>query len=555
MVQAAAFTLLIVSTLLLALHQPVTAGLLALQFSGMVLLGLAAMREFLRQREYHADMWAADQLGDPAPVEEALGSALDHGPQRNRGTLFDSHPRRSERVRALHERRWALTFTPTGTVLAATAVGLFVAMLDLFLPLAGIRWLTEHADSVAGAIGGILLGRVLTIGLWRNNQIDRLTGHRRQTGLLTALIATTGLYLGSLLPLQLTFQPAFAPMLPIDPRVAVAAALALIAFCLWTVVRASIRLGPPSRADRSAYRRAARSGSIVLAGLLALVYHIAGLVRHDTLANAAPLPGMPDVRHIVDRPTPNHLIDLLLRGLIHNWLAYAVAGVALLGLLTALAGRRRTPPVSLAPPEPFRSTTAWRPPAEAAQSGEAPAAADPSATPIPRRRGAAAVALSVASLTVMLIAVGLQWNLPYLVTAATAALALAWYADLGCTAPKWLIVASYTACVIAGLVTTLPPHRYHTLLLIAVGLAGTALVVRSNVIKNDDDRHVLILITSCLFLYPRPWLLAVWIPAAIVLAVILARALDSRNTRMIAPTSLAMAISSFLVIATAALVT
>ena len=312
---------------------------------------------------------------------------------------------------------------------------------------------------------------------------------------------------------------------------------------------------------------------------------------------------MPDLRGIPGRSTLDHQLDAYAHSLLHGWPVYTVAGLAVLGLVTAAVGRVAAPQAAApVPPEPFDPGVALSPtpsdpelaaqfaaiveplevlgktvsadddrteaPSCAAQPAaeEVDAATRPEGTPKgrpaesgpkrsdrdrnPRPRNVAAVcALTVASLLAAVISAWPSRNVGYIAVAGFSALLVAWYVNLGRRAPMPLVVAAYTACVGGALLGTVPVHNYTMLALIAAGLGGTALVLRSNVILNDEDRHVVVLITSCLLLHVEFWLLLLWIPLLFLLMFLLMRHFVRQNRLTTSPAALAIAISGLMIVA------
>ncbi len=326
-VQLAAYGLIYAVGLVVIMGEPEQGIIFAAQCAAILGLGLAALRDYLRRREFRADMWAIDRTGNPEAVERALGA----GPaERNRWIprILRTHPSLDERIAALRDRGRALRFTAGAALLTSAGVGLFAAMLALYIPMSGSVWLAEHANVVAGAIGGAFLGRVLAIGIWRNVHIALVSGGRAPAGVTTGLFAAAGLVGGGVLPLQSVFERA-GPWFPLQVVPLATVFVGVPVFCAWIGAGARLRLRVHAPLlDRRAYkwglRLATLLGAVVVATLtyIATPYRAAIAYSHLVSTN---LPRPPDALRV----PADRIAEQFLSGLRHDWPAYALLAVAL----------------------------------------------------------------------------------------------------------------------------------------------------------------------------------------------------------------------------------
>jgi Zn-dependent protease with chaperone function len=542
--QSTAFALIIVGGLIVLVGEPAEALTVAVQFVVIVALGFATLRDYLRRREFHADMWAVDRTGDSATVKSALRPA--RAPRRGDRVLqaFHSHPTAAERIRALHDRRRALTFSSGAAFLTSAAVGLLGPTLALFLPLLGVYWINAHRHAIAGAVCGVVLGRVLAIGVWRNAHLDLIAGTRVRRGLGVGLSAAGGLLVGGLLPLHLVFDRG-GPGIPLSVAQVTGVVVGVTAFCGWAAFCARLRLGAhPDRLDQRAYRWGLRVASVVAGGLLAAVYFRAGLIRgrhsYDALGGSD-LPRL-DASKLL---TESQLDRAFLAGLLHDWRAYVIVGLAVAWPAVARAAGWRRPPEA-ARPLPTRSEAPGPAPTPASAAATRAIVADEPVTAIAAgargpERSWVVFATAGAAVAALIAATGRTPALLFVVVIAVAALLLAWFAYLGRKPSKPLLTGVYSAAAVTGVLVTVPFGHYEDLSLIVVGLAGTAIYSWLG-LPVPGNRHVLILLSAGLILHHRLWVLLTWLVVGPLIGLLLHRVLNRPAGELEPPLWLGMAI-------------
>lgn len=525
------------------MNDPVSAALMIVQGVLIIGLGLSSLRDYLRRREYAADIWAVDRTGSSHGMKSLL-TAGGHKASGALGSVLRSHPSVKERLAALNDRRLALTFTPSAAFLAAVAVGLLVPSVALFLPFLGFHWVTEHVDGVAGAIGGLALGRILGIGIWRNVHVDMLSGRRIRLGFGCGLGAAAGLIAGGYLPLPLVFQRT-GPAIPWASIPWVILIIALPLLSVWMGICARLRLSAHREAvDAHAYRWGLRFASLATAELLALTYFTSGLIRGNRVI-ADQISGLP---HLGPErlPSESQVVNAYLHSLTHDRHAYAAAGVLVLAPVAALivgvfppsAHLRyvEPPPVPSAGGHPIDETgpigtteyapLTTQPPSLLPTAQEtAVAVADPPVLAdqsIDARLGILwAVITSVAVLAALpMVLLGVNGERLFVLTDCAAVAVLAGMAFLGRRVPVPLLVLAYAATATAGALATLPAHHYQAFSLIAFGLAGTAVYAAVG-LPFPGERHAWTLLVAGLLLHHNFWILLGLIPLGLVCGAIL----------------------------------
>ncbi|WP_433222159.1 M48 family metalloprotease [Dactylosporangium sp. CS-047395] len=518
-VQVVAFGVIFAVGIAVVLDKPARGALFAAQCAAVLGLGLAALRDYLRRREFRADMWAVDRTADRDAVERALAA----GPKGRLAWLprvFQTHPSPGERIAALHDRSRALRFTAAAALLTSVGTGLLAPTLALYLPLTGSVWLAEHANVVAGAVGGAFLGRVLAIGGWRNVHLALITGGRVPTGIATGLLAAAGLIAGGLLPLQLVFEQA-GPWVPVRTVPLAAAFVGAALFCAWINAGARLRLGIhaaqlDARAYRWGVRLATMYGGIGVAALTftAAPYRAAEAYTHRGSTN---LPSPPDALLVpADRTAERFLV-----GLWSDWRTVTLLAIALGWLLIARVWSWQQPPPrqrAAVPPaepatvaEPAEPTPIAEPAAAQVTSAAVTALVENAAvtrasqTP-PRARLVVAWVVSGLTLAVVMLTARGTGDLPYVTVTGAAALVLAWLAYLGRPAPRLFVVGCYVACLAVGVAGTLPAHRWQDLSLIVVGVVGTIGYAHFRM-PIPGERHSFTLLVGALALYNNIWIL------------------------------------------------
>lgn len=526
-VQFAVFGLIFAVGIAAVLGEPGQGVVFATQCAVILTLGLVALRDYLRRREFRADMWAVDRTSDPEALEQTLGSASPR-PLARVLRILRTHPSPGERMVALRDRGRALRFTAGAALLTATGVGLLAPTLALYLPVSGSVWLAEHADVVGGATSGAVLGRVLAIGVWRNVHIALITGGRVPTGIGTGLLAAAGLVAGGLLPLQTVFAQA-GPWFPLQVGPLATVFVGMLVFCVWINVGARLRLGIHAplldgRAYKGGLRLATILGAVVIAALIfsAGPYRAANAYSHLGSTN---LPRPADALRVpADRIARHFLSDLL-----HDWRTYALLAIAFGWLFVARVSSWQQPPPQRraanrpdgvargAPVIPLMPAPALPPDAPAEHADAAATAAAVTALienapvirstrPVTGGRLWTAWALSGLTLAGLALAARRTDDLLYLVVTGAAALVLSWRAYLGRPASRALLVGAYATCLLAGVVITLPEHRWPELTAILIGVIGTIGYARTGM-PIPGERHSFTVLAGALVLYHNLWIL------------------------------------------------
>jgi Zn-dependent protease with chaperone function len=529
-VQTAAFGLLFAGGLVVLLGEVWQGITLLAQCAAILGLGLAALRDYLRRREFRADMWAVDRTGDAEAVERALGAA-SVARRSWVPRIFHTHPSPGERIDALRQRGRALRFTLGAALLTAASVGLLVPTLTLYLPLLGSVWLTNHQYAIAGAVGGAFLGRILAIGIWRNAHLALIGGTRVPTGVRTGLVAAAGLVAGGLLPLNLTFDAA-GPGIAFKVLPLATVLIAMLLFCTWVAACARLRLGIHATVlDGRAYRWGLRFATALGAALVATVAFIAGLYR---TANAYSRLGQSDLPRPADalQLSAERLARHFLGGLWHDWRAYALVALAFGWLFAARVaawrspsprqrtpGHDRSPAVAVASPPPDPAATPAAPAERRDAVLSAAAVIDlvenesivrSVRPPTSGWRLWAAWALSGLALVVLVAVASTTSDVVFLTVTGVAALLLAWRAYLGHPSSRRLLAVVYAGCLLAGVVSTVPSHRWQDLSLIAVGIIGTAGYTRLRM-PVPGERHTFTVLAGALMLHHNIWILLSWL--------------------------------------------
>jgi Zn-dependent protease with chaperone function len=529
-VQVAVFGLIFAVGIVVVLGELEQGIVFAVQCTAILALGLVALRDYLRRREFRADMWAVDRTADLEAVEHTLG-ADPAGRNSSALRVFRTHPPPGERIVALHNRGRALRFTAGAALLTSIGVGLLVPTLALYLPTSGSVWLTGHADVVGGAIGGAFLGRVLAIGVWRNVHIALINNRRAPNGIGTGLLAAAGLVAGGLLPLQSVFAQT-GPWFPLQVVPLAAAFVGVPLFCLWISACARLRLGIHAPLlDGRAYKGGLRLATLLGAVVVATLTFTTGPYR---AANAYSHPGPTNLPRPADalQVSADRIAERFLSHLLHDWQTYAVLAIALGWLFVArfsawqqppprrgAADRsedtKTTSPVNPTSPAPCMSPDA---PVERADATTAAAvtalvenaAVIRSTTPVSGGRLWTAWMLSGLTLSVLALVALSTDDLLYLTVTGAAALVLSWLAYLDRPASRVLIVGTYAMCLLLGVVATVSAHRWQDLSYIVVGTVGTIGYTHIRM-PIPGERHSMTLLVGALALYHNLWILLSWL--------------------------------------------
>ncbi len=210
--------------------------------AGLVLLAELIGRTFLRVREHHADLHAADHAGT-----DAVRAVVRGGPESValRGWLR-RHPGATQRNDVLSGQTALLASGPGQVFLGAVTAGLLLVTLR-DLDLAGGTDAPEQIPTLVGLLVGLPLTLFVAITVWRSAWHAAAVGTRRSAITFAGALAA-GLVLGS--HMSPYSRVSGAAGIPLEPVLLIATGMATLGLCVWLAALGTMR----ARADPAASR-------------------------------------------------------------------------------------------------------------------------------------------------------------------------------------------------------------------------------------------------------------------------------------------------------------
>ncbi|MFD6664658.1 M48 family metalloprotease [Micromonospora chalcea] len=524
----------------------VLSAIMAAQLVITLLVGQGMLRDYLRQREFRADIYAVGQAGT-----EAVAEMLRAGPG-NRHVLqrfLGSHPQPAERVAALHRPHDALRLNALAAALTGVAVSVLGANTAFLVSKAGLWTSNFYAFIVGGAAAGAVFGGILAVGIWRNVQLDLAAGRRPRQGLRCGLAGAAGLLAGGLLPLQLSFDDG-GPLFSLAWQ-SLAAAACVVAFVLWLGFVGRLRLRSAAHvADRRRFREGIVAGTATGACLFAALFAHAALLR----ARRSTLSGLDDGVFRSDgwRPlSDNQLTAAMLTDRPAGWPLYAAVGLALLGLIAMwLRGGRRGYSKQDLQGVPAVSRQAAAAPSSATAEPVTERPSSPGAGLDPQTRGQR-YTLMLVMLTAVVAVIAVAAATPYvplLVVVATTSLGFAWADFRARRIRRSAVVAAYTLVSAALVLTMVPLGMFSTLAIAFILLFGTVAGAKAG-IPVPGNMHTVALLAPALLLHHQLWILLAWLVVGAGIGLGIFKLVRARQDAWERPVNLGLAIAGVLAIA------
>ncbi|MGY3516515.1 M48 family metalloprotease [Micromonospora sp. PTRAS2] len=487
------------------------AAVMAIQFLASVLVATGMLRDYLRRREFRADMYAGDMVG-VAAVKATLQAKGTIKPRYLR--FFDGHPEPRDRLAALDDRRRALEFTPLAAAFTGIATSVLVANFALLISKAGVPWLNINRYGVSGAIVGAAFGGILCVGIWRNIHLDLIARRRPRTGLVSGLAAAAGVVAGGFLPAQTSFDEG-GPLIPLAWYSLMAmGGIVLLALYLALAGWLRLRMAPVS-SDCKAYRAGVIVASVLGAGIGAGIYLFSTLLRArqslQYATESAPL--FPNALP----PPVNHELAIAV-GLVQRWDTYALVGIAVFYLLIVwlqglrsrhmIASEDNQTRLQVAPEgasiRPDRAASPFL-----VTMPQAPSVLDSAATAMAPARAAALLVFALASIGLVALVGASTPYLPFLLITVTSALGLAWADLMGWQMRRSIVLTAYVITALAA-ITAMGYEEDYVRLAVALSLLCIIPIIGSlGILIDRGSRHVLAILAPALLLAHEIWILAI----------------------------------------------